>query len=159
MLDNGVKGNRGGGNSNPTMDLPTPEQQREIDRLTAELKQAETQLAKVQQESDARKATWEADSLAKLGENPQHWQSLTPTEVTGSAKTKFKVQPDGSYLATGKNPDFEDYHWKAPLKSKTLTGILLNTLPDNSLPNKSLGRYTNGNYVLSGISATITALV
>ena len=38
-----------------------------------------------------------------------------------------------------------------------LTGLLLEALPDASLPNQSLGRASNGNFVLSGIEAEISA--
>ncbi len=44
----------------------------------------------------------------------------------------------------------------APLPAGTFTGVMLHTLPDPSLPGESVGRYLNGNVVLSDIDAEIT---
>jgi len=65
--------------------------------------------------------------------------------------------PDNTWLAGGPNPDHDSYEITAPLPAGTFTGVMLHTLPDPSLPGESLGRYPNGNYVLSDIDAEITA--
>ncbi|MEI7929154.1 MAG: DUF1553 domain-containing protein, partial [Verrucomicrobiales bacterium] len=44
-----------------------------------------------------------------------------------------------------------------PIAAGTFCGLLLECLPDPSLPQQSLGRFSNGNFVLSSVEAEITA--
>ena len=65
--------------------------------------------------------------------------------------------PDNTWLAGGTNPDHDTYEITAPLPAGIFTGVMVHTMPDPSLPGQSLGRYSNGNYVLSDIDAAISA--
>ncbi|MCD6051843.1 MAG: Protein of unknown function (DUF1553)/Protein of unknown function (DUF1549)/Planctomycete, partial [Verrucomicrobia bacterium] len=69
----------------------------------------------------------------------------------------FTLQSDGTYLASGTNPVKDTYVVTAPVAAGQFSGILLEAFPDASLPEKSLGRAPNGNYVLTKVEAEITA--
>ena len=74
--------------------------------------------------------------------------------AAGATLTKLA---DGTYLAGGANPLHDTYTITARLPAGSFTGLLLECFPDDSLPNKSLGRYPNGNFVLSRVEAEVTA--
>ena len=72
---------------------------------------------------------------------------------TGGATMK-RLEPDGSFLATGKSPSKDTYRVRFKLTAaKNITGIMIEALPHDSLTAKSLARSVNGNFVLSGISS------
>ncbi|HRH98808.1 MAG TPA: DUF1553 domain-containing protein, partial [Prosthecobacter sp.] len=80
------------------------------------------------------------------------WAPLQPTQVISKLAdkgAKLTRQSDGSYLASGPNPAKDTYIFDAPLPKDGVTAFLLECLPDPSLPNQSLGRYANGNFVLT----------
>ena len=62
--------------------------------------------------------------------------------------TERKLQSDGSYLVTGTNPAKDVYVITAKVGDAPVSAFLLECLPDASLPNQSLGRASNGNFVL-----------
>src|SRR6185369_10958752 len=84
------------------------------------------------------------------------WNLLEPTRVASANGVTFAKQIDGSYLATGNNPQFDTYTITAPLPAGTFSAVLLECFPDPSLPNRSLGRYPNGNFVLTKVEAALT---
>jgi hypothetical protein len=71
-------------------------------------------------------------------------------EITATADTKLAQQKDGSILASGKN-DQSDYRIVAHTSMTNITGVMLETLPDESLPRFGAGRSGDGNFVLSEI--------
>jgi hypothetical protein len=85
------------------------------------------------------------------------WTQLEPKEVRSDGGATFTHQPDGSYLAGGINPPFDQYLIVAPIPQGSFSGLLLEVFPDESLPNKSLGRNSNGNFVLTDVIAEISA--
>ncbi len=56
-------------------------------------------------------------------------------------------------MASGPNPKNDTYTFLASVPSKQLTALQVDVLPDASLPNQSLGRGSNGNFVLTSIEA------
>jgi hypothetical protein len=63
---------------------------------------------------------------------------------------ELKKLDDGSYLASGPLTNFLDYTITAESKQEKITGIMLEVLPDESLPMFGPGR-SAGNFVLSEI--------
>jgi len=61
----------------------------------------------------------------------------------------LKSLPDGSILASGKNPSADTYLLTFRELPKGVTAFRLEVLPDDSLPRKGPGRAGNGNFVLS----------
>jgi hypothetical protein len=75
--------------------------------------------------------------------------------IVSQGKADFKKQPDGSWLATGPNPDKDTLTITAKLSAGAFTGLRLEALSDNSLGAKGPGRAVNGNFVLHELSATV----
>jgi hypothetical protein len=83
------------------------------------------------------------------------WNVFPIRSAVSAGGATLTRQPDGSYLAGGKNPANDTYTVTAALPAGTLTGLMLEALPDPSLPGGSLGRFTNGNFVLSDVALTL----
>jgi hypothetical protein len=86
---------------------------------------------------------WESEAAAE-------WVLLEPAETKSSGGASFQLQPDGSLLVGGKNPDRD--RWtitaKAPAGGK-ITAVRLESLKDASLKKGGPGRADNGNFALS----------
>ncbi|MBI5766471.1 MAG: DUF1549 domain-containing protein [Verrucomicrobia bacterium] len=107
-----------------------------------------TALAAEEEKVPAAQAAWEAAlPPARLGTT---WQPLTFTTMRGSNNIKVTKQPDGAYLATGAKTNNVDVTLTGTTDLTGITGIMLEALPDNSLPNYGPGR-ANGNFVLTEI--------
>ena len=80
----------------PTLPLPTPEQQLEIDSLTAEIEGLEKRRKTVTAEFEGDLAGWEktlADGI--------QWTTLEPEQVKSYGGAYLEILGDGSILATG----------------------------------------------------------
>ena len=89
--------------------------------------------------------------LAKADPNRIEFHPLEVIEVKSTGGTTFEIQPDGSYLATGKNPASATYTIIAKADQKDITGLRLRTLADANLPSRGPGRVAHGNFVLNEI--------
>ena len=146
-----------GSNSAPILRVPGPEHEQKIAELKLALASAEMKLAELRKSSPDRQVAWETEFVKQLTEQPDTWQLLTPTEVKSAGGATLTKQPDNSWLASGTNPTNDEYTIIASTPEGNLTGVLLEAFPDASLPNQSLGRYPNGNFVLTDVDAVITA--
>ncbi len=153
----GIRANRGGGNPEPTIHVTTPEQDAKLAELNAKLQVTETKLAEAVKELPRLVEEWEPTFIAKLDESTAAWKLLEPAVVKAGSKTTFARQPDASWLAVGPAAPQETYTVTAPVAAGTFGGVLLEALPDASLPAESVGRAFNGNFILSGIEAELTA--
>lgn len=153
----GAAGTRKGGNSRPVIDVPTSAQELELARLDTAIKSAEAKANEAKAQAASAQTAWEEKLRASLSSQEPPWQGLTGAAAVSEGGATLTPQPDGSWLAGGKNPDHDVYVITAPVPAGKLTGLLLETLPDNSLPNKSVGRFPNGNFVLSDFDAEISA--
>jgi hypothetical protein len=63
-----------------------------------------------------------------------HWQVLEPLTLASASGTTLTKQPDGSILASGKNPLPETYTITCKTKLTGITGVRLELLTDPSLP-------------------------
>jgi hypothetical protein len=150
-------GTPGRGNSRPVHTVITPDHQRKLDQLARETQLLDTRLKELQQTAAERQPAWEAETLRKLASEEPTWRQLELSKVSSAGGAVLERQSDGSWLATGPNPAHDEYAMESPITAGTFSGVLLECLPDSRLPNQSLGRYSNGNFVLSGILAEITA--
>ncbi len=148
---------RRGGNSRPVLPLPSPEQEAQIAQLEKSVKDAEAGVAAATKELAAAQAAWEPKFRAEIQRGMNPWTMIEPKEVRSDGGATFKKQPDGSWLASGINPPHDIYTIVAPISEGTFSGLLLDALPDPSLPNQSLGRYPSGNFVLTDVDAEISA--
>ena len=76
--------------------------------------------------------------------------------VQSAGGATLTVQPDGSVLASGKNPQADTYKFTAKAAAAgALTGVRLEVLPDPSLPKGGPGRDPDGNFFLSDFEMQI----
>jgi len=153
----GVRANRGGGNPEPTIHVKSPEHEAKLAELSQALAMAEARRAEAEKQLPKLIEEWEPTFLAKLDPSAAPWKLLEPTSVKAASKTTFTRQADASWLAVGAAAPQETYTVTSPVAAGALGGVLLESLPDASLPAQSVGRAFNGNFILSGIEAEITA--
>lgn len=142
----------------PELELPTPEQAAQRDKLRAELKTVEEKLKTQTPELNAAQAQWETELRAA----PQQWQVLEPSEFKTSAQagggTKLEKLADHSLLASGPVPTSDVYDVTVKLPAtigQGLTALRLEVLADARLPQGGPGRDPYGNFVLSGIEISV----
>ncbi len=136
-------------NTKPLLSVATAEQTAELAKLKSAAEAAESRLAAAEQQLPELIAQWEPGFAESLASQEPIWTLLKPAAVKSLGGASFEPQPDGSYLATGTNPTNDTYEIQIPLQPGQLTAVLLECFPDERLPNQSLGRYANGNFVLT----------
>ncbi len=146
-----------GGNTRPVLKIPTPEHERKLAELKQAVVAAEARHAELVKSSPARQSSWEAEFAARLKDHPETWRQLAPTEVRSIGGATLTRQADNSWLASGENPPNDEYQVTSAVAPGRVTGILLEAFPDPSLPNMSLGRYPNGNFVLTDVDVVVSA--
>ncbi|MCE9611772.1 MAG: PSD1 and planctomycete cytochrome C domain-containing protein [Chthoniobacter sp.] len=144
-----------GRNSKPVITVPTAEQEKQLADLEAKRVLAEQELAAAEKALPTFQPAWEKTVVAQLQTTTKMWTPLVPASVVSAGGATFTRQPDGTVLAAGPNADSDTYTITAPLAAGAFTGVLLDVLPDPSLPGQSLGRAPNGNFVLTDINAEI----
>ncbi|MDB5390477.1 MAG: Protein of unknown function (DUF1553)/Protein of unknown function (DUF1549)/Planctomycete [Planctomycetaceae bacterium] len=144
-------------NTDPTVAVATPERSAELARLAAAIPAAEARLADSVKQLPQLIAAWEPKFREQISSNEAIWRGLAPREVKSAGGAVLTRQEDGSYLASGPNPNNDVYEIVAPVAAGTFSGLLLECFVDPQLPQMSLGRFSNGNFVLSRVDAEITA--
>ncbi|MDF1752462.1 MAG: DUF1549 domain-containing protein [Verrucomicrobiales bacterium] len=82
------------------------------------------------------------------------WSVLPVAEVTASDKSKIEKQGDGSIRSLGGNkPRNLDYQLTANLKDMTVTGLMIEAIPDETFGGFGPGLNNNGNFVITEIEA------
>src|SRR5207237_2083963 len=78
------------------------------------------------------------------------WALIEPERDSATGKVKLNRHADGSITSSGgKSPS--DYSIAASSPLTNITGVMLETLPDEKLPRFGPGRAPDGNFVLSEI--------
>ncbi len=144
-----------GENTPPLLKIITPEHEAEIAKLEADVRQSEAALAVAKKELPDAIAAWEKSLVAGKGDQTSDWKPLNIESADSKEGSILTRQDDGSYLASGDNPNQDVYIVKGKAEQSELTAVMLEVFPDPSLPNESLGRASNGNFVLTEISAEI----
>ena len=143
-------------NTDPVLSVPTSEQQHQVADYEKQIQQAQEALAQAEANIAILMEPWETDFKKTIESNQPTWNTLAPTSAKARSQAVLTQQPDGTLLVSGDNPTFDVYEIQAPLATGPLTGILLECFTDPSLPQQSLGRYPNGNFVLTRIEAIVT---
>ncbi len=123
-------------------------------RAAEELLQAK--LASLRTELAATVGQWETEAQAKLAEaakNPPELIPLDIVRVNSSGGATFERLDDGSYLASGNNPDRDNLTVLAKSSTSDIRSFRLETLTHHSLPSNGPGRVAHGNFVLNELSA------
>jgi hypothetical protein len=145
-------------NTPPLMRVPSEAQVARLAELDAAIAEATAKLAKAGDEMPAAFSGWLASTRAELASSktgPSAWAPLTGGTARSSGGASLTRQPDGSWLAGGRNAPNDTYEVVAPLTGGSFGGLLLEVFPDPSLPNQSLGRAFNGNFVLTGVEVAL----
>jgi len=87
-------------------------------------------------------AAWEAQ------QSSQSWAPLDVQSVKSAGGATFTKLEDGSWLATGENPERDTVTVTATTSLDTITAFRLEALADDSLSAQGPGRAENGNFVL-----------
>ena len=133
------------------LDLATPEQEQKRTAMTAEIANTEKQLNEVTPAFTARQTKWEREIVAFENE----WKPLIPSSVTSADGTTLTASPDGSVLASGKNPEADTYVWTGKAPFAKITGIRVEALPDASLPHGGPGRDFYGNFMMRDVRVEV----
>ncbi len=83
--------------------------------------------------------------------SPPSWELLEPTDLNSKSGATFRKLGDGSFLAEGKNADFDAYTFIAATPTEGLRALRLEALAHPSLIKSGPGRADNGNIGLSRI--------
>lgn len=149
--------NRSGGNSDPVISVPDAEEEKQLALLRKKIETAQSKVTETQLQLPNLVASWEADMENPDTAKKPMWEVLPITEARSQGGASLRKLEDASWIAGGRNPNSDTYTITAPLAEGSFTGVLLEALPDPALPNQSLGRASNGNFVLTGIEGEISA--
>jgi mono/diheme cytochrome c family protein len=109
------------------------------------------------EELPQRFRAWMADRQQEPLELPA-WIILDLIDYQSAGGATFTRQDDGSYLASGKNPDFDKYTFIAETHLTGITAIRLEALADKSMTKGGPGRASNGNMGLGNLTVTAAPL-
>ncbi|RYG34373.1 DUF1553 domain-containing protein, partial [bacterium] len=118
--------------------------------LKAKIAAANTELSRPTPERIAAFGRWE-ESARIL----PVWAPARPSTATAKGdggvggNPQMETLADGSVRAGGPNPDRATYVLELPASAELTTGLQLEVIPDEALPNRGPGRAPNGNFVLS----------
>lgn len=124
-----------------------------------QLAERKAQLAKDRQDMAAtllapalqgKVAEWEKTIAAAASP----WQPLEAADLKSAEGVTLVRQLDRSVLSQGKRPEKDTYTVVAHTDVPAITGILLEVLTDDSLPQKGPGRQDNGNFHLNEFTVT-----
>jgi mono/diheme cytochrome c family protein len=112
--------------------------------------EAEIQAPSPEQEKELEQLKHEVSELEKSYEEGSSWQVLQPESMQSSGGATLTLQEDRSILASGENPNNDTYTLTSRV-DKTVTGIRIEVVPDEGLPEKGSGRSSSGNFILTKV--------
>jgi hypothetical protein len=131
--------------------LPTPEQEKKSREIRGQMAQLQSVLdTQTPQLNDVQQA-WEKE----MALSEKRWTVLKALSAESVGGAILTSQPDGSVLASGKNPQADTYRISAKTEVTKLTGVRLEVLPDATLPQGGPGRDPDGNFFLSDLEMQI----
>jgi len=135
--------------SESRIDLATPEQEKDRAALHTQLEAAEQALAKDTPERARDQARWEAE----VRDATRAWTPLMPSHATGTNGVVLRVADDASVTASGANPPLTTYTVAARTESTGITGLRIEALLEQSLPQTGPGRDPYGHFRVTSIRA------
>ena len=134
-----------------SLDLPTEEQAKRRPELQARLDALESALkTETRPLADARRA-WEKAQL----DVEKRWTALSLSRAESTSGASLAVQPDGAVLVSGENPPHDTYLLEGTAKTGTLTALMIDAIPDPSLPRGGPGRDLYGNFILTDLTIEV----
>ena len=139
----------------PIVEVPAPNLSRSVEFVRERLKATRTELAAAEANLPAEQADWEQ----RVKSAGPIWQLLTLTNVVSNGGSSFTNLSDGSVLGTGLNPIYDTITFEADTDLTGITAVLLEVLPDPSLPKNGPGRWgQTGNFILDEFALSATPL-
>ena len=134
----------------PFISIETPQQKAALAQTNSELARIRTELSAKLPEEEKAAAEFVARAISRADLTWETAQVIAATSANGAT---LAVQPDGSVLASGKNPDQDEHVITLRTDGRNLRAVLLEALPDKSLFQERVGRAPNGNAVLTKVTA------
>ncbi len=131
----------------PTVEVPRPDLSRIETHLRERLAETRKELAAAEAAltNTSAAAKWD-QNLARKG---NVWRPLTLVNPVSTGGSSYTNLPDASLLATGVNPIYDTIYVDAETDLTGITAVLLEVLPDPSLPKNGPGRWgQTGNFIL-----------
>jgi hypothetical protein len=131
--------------------LPTPEQEKKSREIRGQISELQTRLDTQTPPLEVAQQAWEKE----LAASESRWHVVKTAHLESVGGAALTTEPDGSVLASGKNPQADTYKIAAQTSIAQLTGVRLEVLPDASLPHGGPGRDPDGNFFLSDFEMQI----
>jgi hypothetical protein len=144
-------------NPRPTIPVPNPDQEPRLADLKARIGALKQRLERDDPLADAAQKEWEHTTLARLGK-PVEWTTVRPTALLSRNGSRLNLLDDNSVLSAGPPPVKDTYDVVLLPGKKHIAALRLEVLPDDSQPEKGLGRSTDGRFNLSAIEIRHTSL-
>jgi len=140
-----------GNGTEPSLAVPAPPVQNKVTYFRDRIATLRQQLVEAENNLPAEQETWERNIAGKT----KVWTVLNLTNAISTGGATFTNLPDQSILATGVNATYDTYQVEAETDLKNITAILLEVLPDPSLPKNGPGRWgQTGNFILDELGMT-----
>jgi hypothetical protein len=143
-------------NTDPTITIISPENEARVKELESNIGTKEAELNDSRSKVRELASSWSIEFAKQLGDSKPLWEGLAKGEAKSLKGAKLDYQADGSLLASGENPANDVYEVTVPATPGKFSALLLECFTDPSLPQQSLGRFNNGNFVLSRVELVIS---
>lgn len=144
-------------NTEPTLKVFAAEHNAKREQLSQQLASQEKELSELQKGVRQLTEKWAAEHGAELLNKKSMWTQFIVQEAKSVGGAEIRDQGDGVYLVSGANAAFDTYEIRGRVSAGSISGVLLECFTDPSLPEQSLGRYPNGNFVLSRVVVSVRA--
>ena len=138
----------------PMLRVASPLAAGQLQEVETELERLQSQLQSPPPDLDASLARWEASLNDRQARG---WTVLKPTAFKSLHGTELTQLPDHSILAGAPNPAKETYEIRLKTSVEGITGIRLEALTHESLPENGPGRAFNSNFVLSEFEVAVAS--
>jgi hypothetical protein len=128
----------------PTLELPTPEQEKQRSALREEISKLEEALKTQTPELNAAQALWEREEAPKQA----RWSLLDPEKFSSANAAGFTKLEDKS-LRVQSPVEKDTYTIVARSNLEAITGFQLEVFSDDALPGKGPGHSKEGNFILT----------
>lgn len=148
-----VDGSGGNAQTPPVLAVPSDSQRRQKRELETTVKTLEEKLTQQAQNLAGNQRAWELAELKKTNESTS-WIPLHATRFTANA-SQLKLLDDLSLLASGANPDQDDYQIAGTTPLQRITAVRLEVLNHPTMNAGGLSRSPSSNFVLTDFSVAI----
>jgi hypothetical protein len=137
----------------PFIRVPTQAEERHSSELQEQIHAVEKRFERPLPEVDTAQVEWESSFVERLA---TLWE--VPVVVTAESEggATLTILEDGSVLATGQNPEKDVYELVLRTELKEISALRLEVLVEE--PGETAGRSEDGNFVLSELEVTASAI-